>query len=225
MDVRYGTHPREVKSFDTAALRDEFLIDGLFAPGEVKMVYSHNDRMIIGSICPLDPILLSAGDELKARYFLERREMGVINIGGKGTVTIDGTSYGMDNRDGIYIGMGARDVVFSSANANDPARFYFNSAPAHFSYAVTKVDISKAEPARLGSVEESNRRTIYKYFHPNGVKSCQLVMGMTVLEPGSVWNSMPCHTHERRMEVYLYFDLPYSDHHPSDLRQKHPQSD
>lgn len=208
MEVRYGTHPEDVKSYDTDTLREEFLIDDLFVPGEIKMVYSHNDRMITGSACPVSPLALTAGEELRAQYFLERREMGIINIGCKGTVTVDGKGYELNTRDGLYIGMGSKEIIFASADSQNPAKFYFNSTPAHASYPTEKMDISKAEPARLGTQEECNRRTIYKYFHPQGVKSCQLVMGMTVLEPGSVWNSMPCHTHERRMEVYLYFDLP-----------------
>lgn len=207
MEIRYATHPKDVKHYDTAKLREEFLIDGLFKPGEVKLVYSHNDRMIAGSVCPLRPTLLTAGEELRAQYFLDRREMGVINIGGKGTVTVDGKVYELNCRDGLYIGMGSKEIVFSSNDSDEPAKFYINSAPAHHSYPTTKIDIAMAEPQRLGSQEECNARTIYKYIHPQGVKSCQLVMGMTILEPGSVWNTMPCHTHDRRMEVYLYFDI------------------
>lgn len=208
MEVRNAANPKDVKNYDTSRLREELLIQGLFVPGKIKLVYSQVDRMITGSACPIDPIVLEAGKELRAECFLERREMGIINIGPKGTVTVDGTVYELDTQDGLYIGMGAKDVIFSSENPESPAKFYLNSAPAHCTYPTEKIEISKAEPAKMGSQAESNQRTIYKYIHPLGVKSCQLVMGMTILEPGSVWNSMPCHTHDRRMEVYLYFDMP-----------------
>ncbi len=208
MEIRNAANPKDVKNYDTDRLREEFLVQGLFIPGEIKLVYSHVDRIITGGICPKAPIKLEAGKELRAEYFLERREMGVINIGAKGTVTVDGVDYILEARDGLYIGKGAKDIVFSSEDQNNPAKFYMNSAPAHKEYPIEKIEISKAEPVKLGSLEESNQRTIYKYIHPQGAKSCQLVMGMTILEPGSVWNTMPCHTHDRRMEVYLYFDMP-----------------
>jgi 4-deoxy-L-threo-5-hexosulose-uronate ketol-isomerase len=208
MEIRNAANPRDVKSYDTDRLSEEFLVQGLFIPGETKFVYSHVDRIITGGICPVKPIMLEAGKELRAEYFLERREMGVINIGAKGTVTIDSVDYVLGVRDGLYIGMGAKEIVFSSEDENTPAKFYINSAPAHKAYPIEKIEISKAEPVKLGSLEESNQRTIYKYIHPQGAKSCQLVMGMTILEPGSVWNTMPCHTHDRRMEVYLYFNIP-----------------
>ena len=209
MEVRYSVHPKDAKGYDTQRLREEFLIQDLFVPGKLKMVYSHVDRMIIGAVCPAEqPIYLEAGKELRSEYFLERREMGIINIGSKGIVTVDGVEYELDSRDGLYIGMGARDITFSSKDSSSPAKFYFNSTPAHKSYPTEKIEIDKAQPNHLGSLKESNERTIYKYIHPEGVKSCQLVMGMTILNPNNVWNTMPCHTHERRMEVYLYFDLP-----------------
>lgn len=208
MDVRNAANPKDVKNYDTERLREDFLIQGLFVPGEIKLVYSHVDRMITGSVSPITPIVLEAGKELRAEYFLERREMGIINIGPKGSVTVDGTIYELDTQDGLYVGMGSKDVTFSSADPKNPAKFYLNSTPAHKTYPTEKIEISKAEPAKMGSQEECNKRTIYKYIHPLGVKSCQLVMGMTILEPGSVWNSMPCHTHDRRMEVYLYFNMP-----------------
>ncbi len=208
MEVRNAANPKDVKNYDTGRLREEFLIEGLFVPGEIKLVYSQVDRMITGSVSPISPIALEAGKELRAEYFLERREMGIINIGHKGTVTVDGTIYELDTQDGLYIGMGSKVVVFSSTDPKKPAKFYFNSAPAHMTYPTVKIEISKAEPAKMGSQTECNQRTIYKYIHPLGVKSCQLVMGMTILEQGSVWNSMPCHTHDRRMEVYLYFNMP-----------------
>lgn len=208
METRSASNPKDVKNYITERLREEFLIQNLFVPGEVKMVYSHVDRIITGGVCPVNPIVLETGKELRAEYFLERREMGIINIGAKGIVTVDGMQYTLDTKDGLYIGMGSKDISFSSENPENPAKFYFNSAPAHKAYPIQKIEISKAEPVHLGSLNESNERTIYKYIHPQGVKSCQLVMGMTILEPGSVWNTMPCHTHDRRMEVYLYFNLP-----------------
>jgi 4-deoxy-L-threo-5-hexosulose-uronate ketol-isomerase len=163
--------------------------------------------MITGGIVPIQPTRLEAGAELRAESFLERREMGVINIGGRGKLTVDGAEYVMEPRDGIYIGQGAKEIIFDSTDQANPAKFYLNSAPAHKSYPTVKIEIAKAEPAKLGSPEECNQRTIYKYIHPQGAQSCQLVMGMTILEPGSVWNTMPCHTHDRRMEVYLYFNI------------------
>lgn len=208
MELRNAANPRDVKHYDTDRLREEFLIQGLFVPGEIKMVYSHVDRIITSSICPTEkPIVLEAGAELRAEYFLERREMGVINIGPKGTVAVDGVEYELNTQDGLYVGMGSKEIIFKSADPKNPAKFYMNSTPAHKTYPTVKIDIKVAEPARNGSPEECNARTIYKYIHPAGVQSCQLVMGLTILEPGSVWNTMPCHTHDRRMEVYLYFNM------------------
>jgi 4-deoxy-L-threo-5-hexosulose-uronate ketol-isomerase len=208
MEVRNASNPLDVKHYTTERLRADFLIQDLFSPGKVKTVYTHVDRVIVGGVVPQKPLRLEAGAEIRADYFLERRELGIINIGAKGTVTVDGKDYPLENRDGLYIGMGSKEIVFSSTDPQNPAKFYFNSTPAHKTYPTEKIEITKAEPQHLGSTLESNERTIYKYIHPQGVKSCQLVMGMTILEPGSVWNSMPCHTHDRRMEVYLYFNLP-----------------
>ncbi|MDP4182645.1 MAG: 5-dehydro-4-deoxy-D-glucuronate isomerase [Bacillota bacterium] len=207
MEIRNGSNSKDVKTYDTARLREEFLIEGLFVPGEIKTVYSHIDRIILGSVCPIDPITLEAGKEIRSDYFLERREMGIINIGSKGIVTVDGVDYELDTRDGLYIGMGAKDIVFKSIVEGKPAKFYFNSSPAHKAYPVTKIESGMAQPSKMGSLADSNQRTIYKYIHPEGVRSCQLVMGLTMLETGSVWNTMPCHTHDRRMEVYFYFDM------------------
>lgn len=208
MDIRNAANPKDVKHYDTDRLRDEFLIDALFVPGEVKMIYSHVDRIIVGGVSPTAPTKLEAGAEIRANYFLERRELGIINIGPKGIVKVDGEEYVLETRDGLYVGMGAQDIVFESADSSNPAKFYLNSAPAHASYPTAKIEIEKAQPQHLGAMEQCNVRTIYKYIHPEGVKSCQLVMGMTILEPGSVWNTMPSHTHDRRMEVYLYFNMP-----------------
>lgn len=207
MEVRNNSNPKDAKHYDTARLREEFLADNLFKEGEISTIYSHIDRMIVGGVCPKTELSLSTGKELSSDYFLQRREMGIINIGGSGVVKVDDDEYNLELKDGLYIGMGAKEITFKSNDSNNPAKFYFNSAPAHKSYPTEKVDIQKAQPSRLGSKEDCNERTIYKYFHPEGIKSCQLVMGVTILEKGSVWNTMPCHTHNRRMEVYLYFDV------------------
>jgi 4-deoxy-L-threo-5-hexosulose-uronate ketol-isomerase len=209
MEIRYASNPQDVKHYDTARLREEFLIEQLFIGNDIKLVYSHIDRIIVGGVLPLEQTLsLAGGKQLGTDFFLERRELGIINIGGRGKVTVDGVEYLLESRDGLYVGMGAKEVSFASSNPAQPAKFYFNSAPAHATYPTIKIDISKAQAVNMGSLEECNKRTIYQYIHPNVMKSCQLVMGMTILEPGSVWNTMPCHTHDRRMEVYLYFNMP-----------------
>ena len=220
MEIRTASSPKDVKYYDTKRLREEFLIQDVFVKDEIKLVYSHIDRIITGSATPVEKeLILTAGEELRAEYFLQRREMGVINIGGKGIITVDGKKYEVESRDGMYIGMGKKDISFASVDAENPAKFYLNSAPAHTTYPTVLIkregtaeedvviiqDVNKVE---LGTLEESNHRTICKYILPGQVESCQLVMGMTNLKPGSVWNTMPCHTHDRRMEVYLYFDLP-----------------
>jgi 4-deoxy-L-threo-5-hexosulose-uronate ketol-isomerase len=208
MDVRYSTGPEDFKHYTTEQVRKEFLIENAFVPEAITLTYSHVDRMVAGAALPLKtPLSLLGGKELSSEYFLERRELGTINIGGPGFIVADGKRHDLNPRDGLYIGRGTKEVSFGSIDPAKPAKFWINSAPAHAAFPTEKVDISKAEPAKLGSAEECNKRTIYKYFHPQGVRTCQLVMGLTVLEPGSVWNTMPCHTHERRMEVYLYFDM------------------
>lgn len=219
MEVRTAASPKDVKHYTTDRLREEFLIQDLFIPGEIKLVYSHIDRIITGAAVPVEPLILTAGAELRANYFLERREMGIINVGGKGTVTVDGKVYTLDYKDGMYIGKGAEDIVFASIDGAEPAKFYLNSAPAHTSYPTVAIKmegeasedtviIKDENKVELGCLEESNHRVINKYILPGQVESCQLVMGMTALKPGSVWNTMPCHTHDRRMEVYLYFEMP-----------------
>ena len=209
MELRTASSPRDVKTYDTARLREEFLIQDLFRPDEVKMVYSHIDRIITGAAMPVNKALtLAAGEELRAEYFLQRREMGIINIGREGKVTVDGTVYTLRHRDGIYVGRGCKDVVMESVDSAKPAKFYFNSTPAHKAYPTVYIRPEDCVNVELGSLEQSNHRNICKYILPGQVESCQLVMGMTTLRPGSVWNTMPCHTHDRRMEVYLYFDLP-----------------
>jgi 4-deoxy-L-threo-5-hexosulose-uronate ketol-isomerase len=219
MELRTAVSPRDVKTYTTQRLREEFLIDDLFKAGEIKLVYSHIDRIITGSAVPVEPIKLTAGDELRAEYFCQRRELGVINIGPAGTITVDGKVYNVGHKEGMYIGMGTKDIVFASDDPKNPAKFYLNSAPAHAAYP-TKLIKPEGEPAddvviikpenkvELGTLEDANHRVINKYILPGQVESCQLEMGMTALKPGSVWNTMPCHTHDRRMEVYLYFDMP-----------------
>lgn len=209
MEIREYVNSEFARHLDTQGLRDNFLITGLFVPGAVKMVYSHVDRMIVGGIVPMNASLgLTAGKELGTNYFLERREMGIINIGGPGTVEVDGTPYSVRPRDGIYISKGSRMVNFASSSAENPAKFYFNSAPAHRACPTRRVTFENAKKVALGSDAECNKRVIYQYIHPDVLETCQLVMGLTMLSEGSVWNTMPVHTHERRMEVYLYFDMP-----------------
>ena len=213
MEVRPGANPVDVKTYDTARLRHDFLVQDLFNANEIKTVYSQIDRIIIGAAMPVGKVLkLEAGDELRAKYFLERREMGIINIGGKGTVTVDGKPYDFKYRDGMYIGMGAKEITFASADESEPAKFYFNSAPAHMTYPTVFIDPDKdilpQNKLERGTLEDANHRILRKYILPGQVESCQLEMGITSLEPGSVWNTMPCHTHDRRMEVYLYFEVP-----------------
>ena len=209
MEIRYPSHPETAKGFSTSQLRDEFLITDLFVDDAVKMTYSHIDRIIVGGACPVSKSLALTGSpkELGAEYFLERREIGIVNVGGDGKITVDGAAYPMTRRDGLYIGMGAKNVQFASTNPGNPAHFYFASTPAHTAYPAVHIPISNAEPLRLGDNSNSNKRTIYKYIHPDGVKSCQLVMGVTLLEPNNMWNTMPTHIHARRMEVYFYFDI------------------
>ena len=176
------------------------------------MVYSHTDRIIVIGMKPVHKTLtLEAGKELAANYFLERRELGCINIGGKGSITIDGEVYEMNPRDGIYVGRGNKDLSFKSDDPKNPAKFYITSCPAHTEYPTVKIDITKARKVPCGSVEDCNKRVINQYIHPEVMKSCQLAMGLTQLEPGSNWNTMPCHTHDRRMEVYMYLDMGEND--------------
>jgi 4-deoxy-L-threo-5-hexosulose-uronate ketol-isomerase len=209
MDMRYPPHPEQVKTFTTGQLREALLIKSLFAPGAIQIVYSHIDRIITGGACPVEKPLALTGDPktLGAAFFLERREMGVVNVAGPGKITVDGQTYPMQKLDGLYIGMGARDVRFESDDPALPAHFYLSSTPAHAPYPTAHIPISQAAPLHLGDIEHSNERTIYKYIHPDGVRSCQLVMGVTLLEPNNMWNTMPVHTHVRRMEVYFYFDI------------------
>lgn len=208
MEERFACSPAEVKNMSTDQLRDSFLIQGLFVAGAATFTYSHYDRMITGGVLPVGgAVTLPTYEPLKSSFFLERREMGIINIGGKGTVTADGTTYPLSKLDCLYLGKGVKEVSFASAGDNTPARFFVLSAPAHQAFPSQLMKSSEATPVDLGSSETANERTIYKYIHLDGIKSCQLVMGLTVLKPGSVWNTMPSHTHNRRMEIYLYFDV------------------
>jgi len=212
MEVRSASNPKDVKHYTTDRLREEFHITGLFSKDNFKMVYSHIDRIITAGFMPVyQELKLEAGKELAADYFLQRREMGCINIGGKGIVTVDGMEYVMNPRDGIYIGMGNKEVTFKSVNPEEPAKFYVSSCPAHRTYPTVHIDITKANKVPCGSVEECNKRVINQYIHPEVMQSCQLAMGLTQLEVGSNWNTMPCHTHDRRMEVYLYLDMAEED--------------
>lgn len=208
LSVRNPSHPQDAKHYTTERLRNEFVVESIFEPDEAVLTYSHFDRIIAGGILPVTkPVELTGAKELAAETFLERRELGVINVGGAGKVTVDGAAYQMNARDGLYVGMGAKSLAFESASADSPAKFYINSCPAHKTYPTVKIDIGQANPRPLGSAETCNKRTIYQYLHPAVMQTCQLCMGLTALEPGSNWNSMPCHTHERRMEVYFYFDM------------------
>lgn len=213
MIIREPSNSKDAMHYTTDRLREEFLISDLFIKDTVKRVYSHIDRIITMGFCPCEKDIsihnnIDTMKNLGITYFLERRELGIINIGGKGTVTVDGTVYELNPRDGLYVGMGAKEVIFSSDQNDDPAKFYALSAPAHKTYPNVHIDITSAKQVLIGDTKYSNKRTIFQYIHPEVMQSCQLSMGLTKLEEGNVWNTMPCHTHERRMEVYMYFDLP-----------------
>ena len=208
MELRYSPDPVRFCRMTTQEVRDNFLVESLFKPDEITMLYSDIDRAIAGSAVPVGQTLsLTSADELRADYFCQRRELGILNIGGAGTLTIDGQNYEMSNLDCLYVGRGAQKISFASSDAKTPAKYYLLSYPAHAEYPTVHIQRSQSTPVQLGSIEESNKRTIYKCIHPENAKTCQLVMGYTILEPGCVWNTMPAHTHERRMEVYLYFDV------------------
>jgi 4-deoxy-L-threo-5-hexosulose-uronate ketol-isomerase len=205
----YAVHPEDYKSYGTEAIRDHFLLESLFENSKANFVYTHYDRMIVGGAVPIEKeIELPDFPILKADYFLERREIGVINVGGDGVIVVDGEKFTLSKLDCLYIGKGTKKVSFSSNNSTHPAVFYILSAPAHANYPTRLLRKKDAESNTLGSLETSNQRTIYRYIHKNGIQSCQLVMGLTILDIGSVWNTMPAHTHDRRMEVYFYFDVP-----------------
>ena len=219
MEVRTAASPKDVKHYTTERLREEFLIQNLFQADETKLVYSHIDRIITGAAVPVKQTLeLKAGDELRAEYFLQRRELGLINIGGDGVITVDGKTYEVCAREGMYIGRGSKNITFASKDVSNPAKFYMNSAPAHTTYPTVHIKpegeaqpgvviIKDENKVETGCMEDCNHRIINKYIVTGQVDSCQLAMGMTRLLPGSVWNTMPAHTHDRRMEVYLYLDM------------------
>jgi 4-deoxy-L-threo-5-hexosulose-uronate ketol-isomerase len=208
-DSRYAVSPNEVKQMDTSLLRTNFLIENLFESDAINLTLSHYDRYIAGGVMPVSAeVPLSNPDYLKANYFLERREMGIINVGGNGQVLVDGQPINLEFKEALYIGKGAKHVIFSSEDPANPAKFYINSAPAHHTYPTIKVTKSEAEVVVLGAVETANHRVINKLLVNSVIQTCQLQMGMTELKTGSVWNTMPAHTHDRRMEVYLYFEVP-----------------
>lgn len=208
IETRYTNHPEEIKRYNTDELRKSFLVKKVFEPGKVHLTYTHVDRMIFGGVTPGEEALtIKLDKQLGVSYFLERRELGIINIGGEGTVTLDGRKYEMKRYDGLYVGRGTKEILFRSKNVENPAKFYINSTPAHHTYPTVKIDINGITPLEKGEQNTLNERKIHQYIHPNVCESCQLQMGLTMLMPGSVWNTMPAHTHERRSEVYLYFDM------------------
>ena len=208
-EERFATHPDDAKSYDTARLRKEYLISNVMSEDQICLTYSQYDRYIVGGAVPVKASLqLEPIDPLKADYFCERRELGIINVGGSGRVTIDGTVYDLGFKEALYVGRGSKSVVFSSLSGVQPARFYINSAPAHKEYPTMKITLKEAEVVEMGTMTESNARTINKILVNSVVQTCQLQMGMTELKPGSVWNTMPAHTHSRRMEAYFYFQVP-----------------
>ncbi|WP_416412639.1 5-dehydro-4-deoxy-D-glucuronate isomerase [Pantoea sp. App145] len=210
MDVRQSIHSEHAKTLDTAALRREFLIENIFTPDDYTLTYSHIDRIIIGGVMPLQQAVTigsEVGKQLGVSYFLERRELGVINIGGPGMIEVEGKTWEIGHQEALYVGQGAKQVIFRSSDASHPAKFYYNSAPAHTHYPDKKITLDDAVKATLGDAATSNRRTINKFIVPDVLPTCQLTMGLTRLDEGNLWNTMPCHTHERRMEVYFYFDM------------------
>ena len=209
MKQLYAVHPDDYKSYNTESIRNNFLLESLFENGKINFVYTHYDRMVVGGAMPTDTEMeLPNFPILRADYFLERREMGIINVGGDGVITVDGEKFSVSKLDCVYIGKGTQKVSFASSNASQPAVFYILSAPAHTKYPTKLLQKKDTESGTMGSLETSNHRTIYRYIHKNGIQSCQLVMGLTILDKGSVWNTMPAHKHDRRMEVYFYFDVP-----------------
>lgn len=212
MDIRYSASPNDVKRYTTEEIRNEFLITDLYQPDTVQVTYSHVDRMVIMGIMPVsEAVSIDKGIDIWANFgtsfFLERREAGVFNLGGAGSVTVDGECFSLGFEDCLYIAKGAKEVIFRSANSDEPARFYLASTPAHKVCKTTFLSFADANKRPCGGEENSNKRVINQFIHPDVLETCQLSMGLTQLEPGSVWNSMPCHTHERRMEVYTYFGL------------------
>lgn len=208
MRIIHQVHPEDFVHYTTQQIRDKFLLESLVVPDAIQCVYTHYDRMIVGAAHPVSAELkLETYDQLKSEHFLDRREVGIVSIAGKGTITVDGTAHELDKLDCLYIGKGRKDVRFKSSDPNSPAKFILFSCPAHQEYSVQLMKSAQASPAELGSLDNNNHRTINKYIHADGLKSCQLVMGVTNFKQGSIWNTMPPHTHDRRMEAYFYFDL------------------
>ena len=211
MEIRQPIHSEHARTLDTTGLRKQFLVEDIFRPDEATLTYSQIDRIIVGGVMPVTRAVTFSpelGKHTGTDFFLQRRELGLINIGGAAVVTVDGQVFEVGAREALYIGQGARELSFASADSARPAKLYFNSAPAHTSYPHKKVALAEASPETLGDPKTSNRRTIHKFLVPDVLPTCQLLMGMTQLEEGSLWNTMPCHTHDRRMEVYFYFDMP-----------------
>ncbi|CAM4267049.1 5-dehydro-4-deoxy-D-glucuronate isomerase [Erysipelothrix aquatica] len=209
LETRYAASPREMERLNTTELREQYLVESIFIPGDILLTYTHNDRMIFGGVTPTTtPLEIVLSTELGVEYFLERRELGVINIGGSGSITIEGETFAMEKQDGFYIGKETKDIQFMSNDASHPAKFYVVSVPAHKKYPNVKISIDQITPRLAGEAKSMNDREIFQYIHPNVCESCQLQMGYTILKEGSSWNTMPSHTHERRMETYLYFDIP-----------------
>ncbi len=207
VSTRYSSHPEDFKKYSTQEIREKFLLGEIFQPNQLSGVYSLEDRLIVGGIHPVDqPVALAAVEQNKAKFFLERREIGIINVGSPTQISADGTIYELGHKEALYIGKGVKEVIFFPSKSGD-TYLYFNSAPAHKSCPTKKITTAEAEVVTLGSLENSNHRTIYKLLVNSVVETCQLQMGMTELKPGSVWNTMPSHTHDRRMEAYFYFDL------------------
>lgn len=212
MRTLYGASPADIAGMDTERLRAEFLVEGLFRPGAIEFVYTHVDRMIVGGACPLGkPLAFGAGADVGTEFFFTAREMGIANLGGAGCVSIDGTSYRVANRDVVYVGRGGREIVLESVDPKNPARFYMNSVPAGADIPHRLIERGQSKPLVLGEEARANKRTLRMYIHPEVAPSCLLLMGITDLAPGSVWNTMPPHLHERRMEAYCYFDLAEAD--------------
>ncbi|MCL2068458.1 MAG: 5-dehydro-4-deoxy-D-glucuronate isomerase [Oscillospiraceae bacterium] len=213
MDIRYSTGKEDFKRWTTEQVRDEFLIEAIFKADDVTAVYSHIDRIVTMGAMPVNAILkadknFDCWKTFGVKFFLERRELGIINIGGAGTVTVDGADYELKNLEALYVGMGAQDISLKSASSGEPAKFYMCSVPAHKSFPTTAIPFEKAIHVDAGAAETCNKRVLHQFIHPKVLETCQLLMGVTMLESGSVWNTMPCHTHERRMEVYCYFNIP-----------------
>lgn len=211
-ELRYASHPHDAKSYDTQRLRKEFLIEDMFSPDDTTMVYTLYDRLIVGGVMPVkNTVKLECVDDLKADYFLERREIGIVNVGGEAEITADDEAFTLGFKEMLYIGRGKRDVTFRSKDSGKPSKLYFNSAPAHKEFPCKKITKAEADVMQLGSLEGSNERRINRMIINSVVETCQLQMGMTELMPGSVWNTMPAHVHNRRMEAYFYFELPADD--------------